>query len=141
QLQPPPLDPETPPPPLSRNTVSFIGWIITLVVAAILVLLVAYDLLMHGDNPYTSVVTYLMLPGVLMGGVGLILFGVLLGWRRRHQSAPGEYPPLPTINLHQSWQRRRILIGAALLSLFFTGSAIGVYQSYHFTESTVFCGM
>ena len=127
-------------PPLSRNAISFAGWVLTGVVGAVLVVLVAADMLMHFDNPYNSLVTYLVLPGMLGGSIMLILAGIGWEWRRRHKADPGTYPTLPTIDLNRPWQRRRILIGAVLMTLFFTFSALGVYRAYHFTESPVFCG-
>ncbi|MCB2153774.1 NapC/NirT family cytochrome c [bacterium] len=128
------------PPPLSRNVISYFGYAVTTVVFIVLVVLVIYDLFYHHENPYNSVVTYLVLPGILTGGVGLVFFGIWREWRRRHKLEPDEYPTLPIVNLNQGWQRRRIFIGVVLFTLFFTLSAVGTYQAYHFTESPVFCG-
>lgn len=128
------------PPPLSRNLISYAGWAMTLVVLTTIIILVAADLLFVPENPYNSVVTYLILPGVLGGSVMLILLGAFIEWRRRHRRAPGDYPKLPTIDLNQPWQRRRIVLSVILLSFFFGASAIGTYQAYHFTESPEFCG-
>jgi hypothetical protein len=138
---PSPGAPTPAPPPLSRNMISYLGWVVVVVVAVLIVVLITSDILFHRENPYNSVVTYLVLPGVLGGGVGLILLGVLVEWYRRHRREPGTYPTLPTIDLNLPWQRRRLMIGAVLLTLFFGGSAIGVYQSYHYTESPEFCGL
>lgn len=132
---------QPPPPPLSRNLISYAGWAVTIVVSALLVVLVLADFFFFEGNPYNSVVTYLILPGFLFGGVGLILAGLLWEWRRRHRRDPGAYPTLPTINLNLKWQRRRLFFGVALMGLFFGGSAVGVYQSYHYTESQEFCGL
>jgi len=129
------------PPPLSRNLVSYLGWAVTLVGSILLAVLVAADFFFHSENPYNSVVTYLMMPGVLTGGICLILLGIALEWRRRHRRDPGSYPVLPTVNLNVGWQRRRVLIGVSLLTVFFAVSAVGVYQSYHYTESQEFCGL
>jgi nitrate/TMAO reductase-like tetraheme cytochrome c subunit len=137
----PPGDGQAPiPPPLSRNIVSYLGWAITLTVGVVLAILVAVDLLMHRENPYNSMVTYLILPAFLIGGVAIILLGIGLEWRRRHRHAPGDYPKLPLIDLNRPWQRRRLLLGVVLFSVLFTFSSVGVYQAYHFTESPTFCG-
>lgn len=130
------------PPPLSRNKISYLGWLITFITACVMLVLVGAEWLAGtGEgNPYNSVVTYLLLPGVLLSGVAIILLGVALEWRRRHRHEPSEYPTLPTLDLNVPWQRRRILIGVGLVALLFSASAVGVYHSYHFTESPVFCG-
>ena len=120
--------------------ISFLGYGVTTVVFAVLAVLVCYDMFYHTENPYNSVVTYLILPGILTGGVGMILFGIFREWRHRHKAAPHEYPTLPILNLNEKWQRRRVFIGVVLFTLFFTLSAVGTYQAYHFTESPIFCG-
>lgn len=130
-----------PPPALSRNLISYGGWAVMIVGTALLAVLVASDVIFHNRNPYNSVITYLILPGVLGGGIALILLGVLIEWRRRHRRDPGHYPTLPTVDLNLAWQRKRIFLGVAFLSLFFGASAVGVYQSYHYTESREFCGL
>ncbi len=129
------------PPPLSRNMISLAGWGVTLVGFVILAVLVTADIIFHAENPYNSVVTYLLMPGVLMSGIGLILLGILVEWRRRHRRDPGQYPVLPTVDLNLKWQRQRVLLGISMLTVFFTISAVGVYQSYHYTESQEFCGL
>ncbi|MFH0794434.1 MAG: NapC/NirT family cytochrome c [bacterium] len=128
------------PPPLSRNRTSFIGWIIICIVSPILVVLVALDFVFYRQEIYKSLVTYLILPGFLMTGVAIIIVGAILEWRRRHRRAPGDYPALPVIDLSLAWQRRRVTFGVVLLSLLFAFSTVGIYQAYHFTESSVFCG-
>jgi len=131
---------DTIPPPLSRNAISFLGWIVSCVLFFTMLILIGSDILFHKSSPYNSLITYLVLPGMLAGGVGLIFLGMALEWYRRHKAAPGEYPRLPVIDVNQGWQRWRILIGLALGSMFFAISAIGTYRAYHFTESPTFCG-
>ena len=121
--------------------ISYFGWMITFVVGAIILVLFAVDMLLQPDNPYNSLVTYLILPGLLLGGVGLILLGVAVEWRRRHRHDPTLYPILPMIDLNKPWQRRRLMVGVMLLAVLFTLSAVGMYHSYKFTESDVFCGL
>jgi len=128
------------PPPLSRNLISYLGWLVCCVVGTLLVVLIGADVLFHSQDVYKSIITYMIVPGVLMGGVGLVLAGSFLEWRRRHKHAPEEYAALPIINFNLAWQRRRVALGTVLLTLVFGLSAITVYQAYHFTESPAFCG-
>jgi hypothetical protein len=128
------------PPPLSRNPISYLGWIVSLVISVILVVLIASDFLFHKKSPYNSLVTYMVLPMLLAGGVILIWIGILVEWHRRHKRAPDEYLSLPVIDFNKRWQRKRVVIGAVLVALLFGFSAIGTYRAYNFTESAVFCG-
>jgi hypothetical protein len=121
--------------------ISFVGWVLTLALGSILLVLGVTDLLFHKNDPYNSLVTYVVLPGFLMGGVSLIILGIAIEWRRRHRKDPSSYPKLPAIDLNLGWQRRRLIFGLVLISILFGASSVGVYQSYHFTESPVFCGL
>ncbi len=132
---------ESPPPPLSRNLITYAGWGVTIVAAVMTLVLVASDILFHREQPYNAMVTYLIMPGVVGAGVGLIFLGIAVEWVRRHRSAPHYYPPLPTVDLNKDWMRRRILLGAGMLTVLFGTSAVGIYQTYHYTESTEFCGL
>ncbi|NQU42159.1 NapC/NirT family cytochrome c, partial [bacterium] len=128
------------PPHLSRNFISLVGWLIVCVIGAVLAVLVVTDILFYSEDVYKSIITYMILPGFLMFGVSVVMLGIFLEWRRRHKRDPGEYPALPVVNMNFAWQRRRVFIGAVLLSLVFAGSAVAVYRGYHFTESIEFCG-
>jgi hypothetical protein len=130
----------SPPPPLSRNLITYAGWGLLIVSSILLVVLILSDFLFYRDHPYNSVVTYLVMPGVVGAAVGLILLGILVEWWRRHRLDPDQYPQLPMINLNLKWQRQRLFIGVGMLTLFFGISAIGMYEAYHFTESPTFCG-
>lgn len=131
---------QPPPPPLSRNTISYLGWMVVLIAAAFLVVLIIADILFYQEKPYNSLITYVVFPGFLLAGAALVILGVLVEWRRRHRRAPHQYPALPVIDVNQKWQRRRLAIAVVLASVFFAVSAVAVYQGYHFTESPVFCG-
>jgi hypothetical protein len=131
---------KTVPPPLSRNTISYLGWIVCCVVAVIFIILIVTDLIYHKETPYNSLVTYIILPMFLTGGVLLIWAGILVEWRRRHKVAPEEYSSLPIIDFNKRWQRRRVTLGIVLVALLFAFTAVGMYRAYNFTESPVFCG-
>ena len=125
--------PQETPPPLSRNLISYLGWTVTAITATVLIVLILIDILAGFDNPYNSLVTYLILPGFVAGGVVLILAGVLWEWRRRHQKKPHSYPKLPTIDFNETWQGRRVVIGGVLLVGFFSLSALRTYHAYNYT--------
>lgn len=137
----PPNDSHGAPPPLSRNMITYTGWMVLFVALGLVVVLIAADIFLYGDNPYNNVVTYLVMPGVLSGAVGLIFLGILVEWIRRHRRDPGNYPRLPVVDLNTTWLRRRLMVGGGMLSLFFGISVVGVYKSYHYTETTEFCGL
>jgi nitrate/TMAO reductase-like tetraheme cytochrome c subunit len=127
-----------PVPSLLRNWLSLVGLLTVLASLFAFLLLFFLDLLAHTANPYLGVLTYLVAP--LFTGIGLCL--TLLGawWERRALRKAGS-PEIPVvINLSRLRDRRilAIFVAGGVVLLFLT--AMGSYHSYHFTESTTFCG-
>lgn len=101
--------------------------------------LIIIDFQNHFDNPYIGIFTYMIIPGILTGGLFLILIGVLLE-RRRRRKGDAQLDHLPVINLNDRKQFTAIII-IIITTLCFIGlSVVGGYRTYHFTESIGFCG-
>lgn len=135
-----PATPATPPRRTSifRNWISLMGFTIMVGSAFSFFLLVLLDATAHLANPYVGILTYLVAPVFLI--IGMVVAG-LGAWLRRRQviKTVGPFAPL-RIDLTRPRDRR--LFGTFLAGsvLFLLLSAIGSYQSYHFTESISFCG-
>ena len=100
-------------------------------------LLFILDATAHASNPYIGVLTYLVTPMFLMGGLGLVLLGGFL----RHRRIIKTYGSIPLrIDLSRATDRRIAAIFIPSAVFFLLISAIGVYHSYHYTESVQFCG-
>lgn len=100
-------------------------------------LLFLIDTFGKATNPYVGILTYLVAPMFTLLGVGLIVLGMFL--RRREVRLRGEPIPL-VIDLSRSRDRRILGYFVGGSALFLVVTAIGSYHSYHFTESTTFCG-
>jgi hypothetical protein len=127
-------------PPLYRNGWSYIGFLV--VFASVLGLAAALitDLLFEQLNPYVGIFTYLVLPGFLVFGVVLFLFGMRRESRRRRRLKTGEALPYPRVDLNDPVHRRRFmgfLFGGGLLLIVL---ALAAYKGFHYTESVEFCG-
>jgi len=123
---------------LFRNYVSLAGGLIAGIGFSTNIFLILTDLLNPSPNPYVGIVTYMLLPGITMAGLGLTVVGAAISFARlRHGQ---EFLVLPQIDLNTP--RHRMMLGASLTALFlFLGlSAVGGYQAYHFTDSVQFCG-
>jgi nitrate/TMAO reductase-like tetraheme cytochrome c subunit len=101
-------------------------------------LLLLLEVTAHVANPYVGILTYLVAPGFLV--IGLITAGVG-AWLRHRQiiKTAGPFAPL-RIDLTRPRDRKvfGVFLGGSVL--FLLVSAIGSYQSYHYTESVQFCG-
>lgn len=75
-------------PPLTRNPISLVGTALILISAILFASLLAIELLGGAGNPYTGIITYLILPAVGAFGFILVLFGI----RRERKRAPGAQP-------------------------------------------------
>jgi hypothetical protein len=140
----PSVDPEhTEPrrfPSLIRNYLSFIGIAIATASLTSIGLLVLIELSSHDENPYTVLVTYILLPSVLVFGIFLIIVGMLIERRRRRKNPDAALPDYPVLDLNDPSKRRTAIVFLALSFIFLFISAFGSYRAFEYTESTAFCG-
>jgi hypothetical protein len=125
---------------LIQNYISFVGVVIMFTSLACIILLFVIDLTQGTENPYFGIVTYILLPGVLLFGLFVVIVGIIRERRRRSLSPDSELSPYPKIDFNDARQRR---IAAVLLIssfLFVSMSAFGSYKAYQYTESVAFCG-
>jgi nitrate/TMAO reductase-like tetraheme cytochrome c subunit len=101
-------------------------------------LLLLLDALAHFANPYVGILTYLVASAFLVMGLILALLGAFL----HHRKILKTSGPLPPLRIDLTRPRDRRLLGFFLAGsvLFLLISALGSYQTYHFTESVQFCG-
>ncbi len=138
-----PPDPSLPSPSPRRSSV-FRNWLslagLVIVVGSVFsfFLLLLLDALAPFANPYVGILTYLVAPSFAVLGFLLALLGAFL----RHRQIVKTTGPLPPLRIDLTRPRDRRLLGFFLAAsvVFLLISAIGSYQTYHFTESVSFCG-
>jgi hypothetical protein len=92
----------------------------------------------HGSsNIYLSVVTLVLMPALIFGGLGLFVLGNLIG-RYRQKKLGKEYAP--RLDLRVSHHRRYLAAFVAVGCCLFLISLYGAFHTYHFAESREFCG-
>jgi hypothetical protein len=123
---------------LFRNYVSLAGGLIAGIGFGTNIFLILIDLFVPSHNPYVGIITYMLLPGITMAGLGLTAVGAVVRYVRIRQGR--EFLVLPQLDLNTP--RHRLILGGSLtLLLLFLGlAAVGGYQAYHFTDSVQFCG-
>ncbi|MBI1954969.1 MAG: NapC/NirT family cytochrome c [Acidobacteria bacterium] len=123
----------------SQNTTSLLGVVLT--TGAFFAIATCLLTGMYGfhANPYVSIVTYLILPGIFLLGLILIPVGILL--KRRREARQGALLTLyPDIDFNQP-ELRRVFSFVALATML--NAFIFIYASYHgvqYMDSTNFCG-
>lgn len=128
---------------LFSNYISLSGFVI--VGAAVLMLITAalFHLVSPFTNPYVDILTYLVLPGVLLTGMLIVPLGAGIRYLRfrARQRRKGAAAALPTIDLNEPKTRESILLFVvASMFLVLPVLVVSSYHAYHYTESTEFCG-
>jgi nitrate/TMAO reductase-like tetraheme cytochrome c subunit len=122
-----------------NNWISAIGAVIAFGALFSFGLLVWIDFTQGNTNPYLGIFTYIVAPGFLIIGLATVFLGAWAQrrWAIRHAAtAPDKW----RLDFSNPKQRRRIaLFGCGALG-FIVLSAFGSYQTYHYSESTQFCG-
>lgn len=123
---------------LFRNWTSLAGVVMILGSFFAFVLLFIIDLLAHSSNPYVGILTYLVAPAFTGLGVAIIVAGIV--WRRFRHGPSAERLPAIQIDLGRARDRRMLAFFLGASAIFMVATAVLSYQTYHFTESVVFCG-
>ena len=122
-----------------NNWISAIGGVLAIGALFSFALLVWIDFTKDNSNPYLGIFTYLVAPGFLIAGLALAFFGAWAQrrWAIKHAAtAPDKW----RLNLADPKQRKLLIVFACCAVGFVMLSAFGSYQTYHYSESTVFCG-
>ncbi|HLG94301.1 MAG TPA: NapC/NirT family cytochrome c [candidate division Zixibacteria bacterium] len=128
---------------ISRNLVSFTGLLAVFVSAALIITILAIDILGFHINPYIGILVYLILPAILIFGVVLIPVGLALERRRQHlqKGLPRELAlPRIELDLNRPDLRRRISWFVAVLAIFLSILSTSAYKAVEFMDSVTFCG-
>jgi nitrate/TMAO reductase-like tetraheme cytochrome c subunit len=122
-----------------NNWITATGAVVAIGALFSFALLVWMDFTQGDRNPYLGIFTYIVAPGFLITGLGLVFFGAWAQrrWAIKHAATK---PDKWRLDIGDPAQRRRLLIfGCGALGFIFL-SAFGSYQTYHYSESTQFCG-
>jgi nitrate/TMAO reductase-like tetraheme cytochrome c subunit len=125
---------------LVRNWISLAGTIIAVGSFFAFLLLFSLDISAEHGNPYMGILAYAVAPFFLFLGIALVLVGYWIHLRQERRATPDAPPVALSIDLSRSRDRKilGIFVTGSVVFLFMT--AVGSYQTYHYTESVHFCG-
>src|SRR3569833_40760 len=115
-----------------RNWMSQAGAVLTAGSFFSFLLLFVLDSLAHFSNPYVGILTYMVAPGFGAMGIFLIILGL---WIARRRIARNGGMPAMRIDLSRPRDRKMLALFVAGAVVFLLVSAVGSYQTYHYTES------
>jgi nitrate/TMAO reductase-like tetraheme cytochrome c subunit len=131
--------PDPTPRSLWKNWTSLAGFVLAGGALFAFLLLFVIDHLGKSESPYLGILTYLVVPAFLVGGLAVAVVGAI-GYRRLLRRQPhGEIPHL-SIDLARRRDRTLLLWFGAGTAGFLMLTSVGSYQAYHVAESNAFCG-
>ncbi|MBI5215362.1 MAG: NapC/NirT family cytochrome c [Ignavibacteriae bacterium] len=121
------------------NLMTLIGTMVAGVSVGLIIFMIVLESVAENPNPYMGIFTFVLLPFILMIGLGMIFFGIFREHRRARLGKPHGLH-LPQIDLNNPRHRTAftwVSIGTILML-----SVIGFtsFQAYEHTESDEFCG-
>ena len=126
-----------------RNWLTLIGALVAVGGFFAFLLLSAIELFAQHSNPYMGILAYIVAPGFMFLGIGIAVTGIILHKRQHklHTKEGAAWMP-SSLSIDFSRQRdRKFLAGFTLGGIvWLLCTAIGSYRTYHYTESTSFCG-
>ena len=129
-------------PESSKNWISLIGATISAVAMLMIVFLLTVSLAFNQGGSYLGLIIYIVLPAFLIAGLILIPIGMIR--KRKQLNAQGIKEnisrPLPFVDLNLPEHRNATFIFIIGTAIFLFISAIGSYETFHYTESVSFCG-
>ena len=127
---------------ITRSTISLIGT--ALVVATLVLMLSLFMIEGFGfeGGPYLGILTFLVLPMIMVIGLILIPIGALM-WRRKMSRMPGgedtSLMPVFDLNVPKTRNWMLIFLGATMFNIIILSAA--TYKGVEVMESVEFCGM
>jgi hypothetical protein len=121
---------------LAGNWVAIFGLALALCSFFAAFCLIAIDFFHGFSHPYVGILTYLIVPSFIWGGLIIAGGGVWLERRRRKKPAAAKVRVEPSAVRHTF----NLIAGLAGVFLFLMFSALGSYRAFQVTESVRFCG-
>ncbi|MCK5103291.1 MAG: NapC/NirT family cytochrome c [Cyclobacteriaceae bacterium] len=126
-------------PSSTQNWISLVGITIAAISFFMAVFLFTISQLLLAKGNYLGLVTYIILPMIMIVGLLFIPIGMVV--KRKKMQQTGETPEgWPRIDLNDSRYRNAFFIFVIGSTILLFASAIGSYEAFHFTESVEFCG-
>lgn len=121
------------------NPLTLTGALLAVLSAILIALLTIIEFLVENPNPYLGIVTFIVLPTILLIGLFLIAIGAIKENRRiLHKEASKK--KLPIIDLNNPKHQVATLVFSIGTIVLTVASIFGSFKAYEYTDSDEFCG-
>jgi nitrate/TMAO reductase-like tetraheme cytochrome c subunit len=122
------------------NLISYAGAAIAAIASFMFVFLYVLSSLSTIEKAYEGIVIFILIPIFIVAGLLLIPIGMIRqGLLKKKRGEQYKYF-FPVLDLNLPQHRNATIIFSIGTLIFLFLSALGSYESYHFTESVTFCG-
>ena len=90
--------------------------------------------------PYVGIITFIIMPGIVLIGINLIIIGAFLENRKRAAMGTSYTKKLPIIDLNNKKHQVTTIVFAIVGLVLLTFTVFGSFKAYEYTESDEFCG-
>lgn len=123
-------------PDSAKNWISVSGVMIAIVSLFLILFLFIISSLIEARATYLGMITFILLPGLLVLGLILIPVGMLITHKRKRSLQA----PWPKIDLNLAAHRHAVFLYIGGTAIFILLTGVGSYQAFRITESVEFCG-
>ena len=120
------------------NPVTLVGAAIAAVSLGLIAFLMVIESFAENPKPYMGIVAFVLLPAVMIIGLGILVVGILRERRRAHSGKPETH--LPVIDLNNPKHRTAFVFFSFGTIFLLILSAFGSFKAYEHTDSDQFCG-
>ena len=121
---------------LLKTPISVMGLISLAFFVVILLVRIVMDVSgIQAPSPYGGLVTYILLPSLCTASMAFSGAGMYLAWRRYRRGGRR----IEVLSWRRSW--KSLLLAGSVTAVWLALSLFGTYQAYHYSDSTVFCGL
>src|SRR5262252_742555 len=120
-----------------RNPISLIGLAVAVVALGNFLFLSFIDLTSQHPSPYIGILAYMIVPGFLVAGLFLIVFGVWYDRRKKRRQLTDAVRYL-RLDFNDPIQRGALAFLFTFIVAIIGVSVVGSYNAYEFTDSVQF---
>jgi NapC/NirT cytochrome c family, N-terminal region len=123
---------------IARSRLSMLGAAIATAGLVLFITLFIMEMVGFEGGPYLGLLSYVVLPAMVLIGLILIPVGVV---RAKKRAARGEQePPLPVVDFNKPGTRKAIATFSLMSLVGVVVLAVGSFKAVHWMESVEFCG-
>jgi thiosulfate reductase cytochrome b subunit len=122
------------------NPLTIAGTFISFISFGAIIFFIILALYSGHASPYIGIITFIILPAIVIIGIILIVVGAFIENRKRAALGTDYTKKLPIIDLNNKKHQITTIVTAVVTLVLIAFSVFGSFKAYEYTESDEFCG-